>query len=168
MKCHNEHRIIISGGGTGGHIFPAISIANAIRIQDPGAGILFVGALGRMEMEKVPEAGYEIVGLPIAGLQRDMSWKGIKANLMLPLQLIRSIREARKIIREFRPTVAVGVGGYASGPLLWVARKKASLTYFRNKTVMPEKRIRYWLQGHHASVWLIRVWKSSFLLQRLF
>lgn len=124
MKCHNEHRIIISGGGTGGHIFPAISIANAIRIQDPGAGILFVGALGRMEMEKVPEAGYEIVGLPIAGLQRDMSWKGIKANLMLPLQLIRSIREARKIIREFRPTVAVGVGGYASGPLLWVARKK--------------------------------------------
>lgn len=124
MKRQGNHKIIISGGGTGGHIFPAISIANAIRMKDPGAGILFVGALGRMEMEKVPEAGYKIAGLPIAGLHRNFSWQGIKANLMLPFRLVKSVTEAGRIIRDFHPTAAVGVGGYASGPLLWVARKK--------------------------------------------
>ncbi|HPJ82266.1 MAG TPA: undecaprenyldiphospho-muramoylpentapeptide beta-N-acetylglucosaminyltransferase [Bacteroidales bacterium] len=124
MKTGSNHRIIISGGGTGGHIFPAISIANAIRIKDPGVEILFVGALGRMEMEKVPAAGYKIIGLPIAGLRRDLSLRGIMANLMLPLRLAQSVNAAGRIIRDFGPTVAVGVGGYASGPLLWVAGKK--------------------------------------------
>ncbi|MDD4919798.1 MAG: undecaprenyldiphospho-muramoylpentapeptide beta-N-acetylglucosaminyltransferase [Bacteroidales bacterium] len=124
MKTGSKNRIIISGGGTGGHIFPAISIANAIRIKDPGVEVLFVGALGRMEMEKVPAAGYRIIGLPIAGLRRDLSLRGIIANLMLPVRLVESVTAAGRIIRDFRPTVAVGVGGYASGPLLWVAGKK--------------------------------------------
>lgn len=122
-------RIIISGGGTGGHIFPAISIANALKACCPDADILFVGALGRMEMEKVPAAGYRIVGLPIAGLQRSLSPRNIGSNLALPFKIVRSVCAARKIIRSFRPDVAVGVGGYASAPLLWAAGR-AGVPYF--------------------------------------
>lgn len=107
-------RIIISGGGTGGHIFPAIAIANALKRLAPDTAVLFVGANGKMEMEKVPAAGYEIIGLDIQGINRKSLWK----NLALPFKLYRSIRKARQIIRDFRPDVAVGVGGYASGPLL--------------------------------------------------
>ena len=110
-------RVIISGGGTGGHIFPAIAIANALKVIDPAVSILFVGANGRMEMEKVPAAGYEIIGLDIQGFQRKSLWK----NIFLPFKLLKSLLKARSIIREFRPDVAVGVGGYASGPLLWAA-----------------------------------------------
>jgi UDP-N-acetylglucosamine--N-acetylmuramyl-(pentapeptide) pyrophosphoryl-undecaprenol N-acetylglucosamine transferase len=110
-------RIIISGGGTGGHIFPAISIANALKEADPSCEILFVGAKGRMEMTRVPEAGYRIEGLPVAGLQRKFSL----ANLALPFKVLQSICMARGIIRKFKPDVAVGVGGYASAPLLWAA-----------------------------------------------
>lgn len=110
-------RIIISGGGTGGHIFPAIAIANALKRQAPDTVVLFVGANGKMEMEKVPAAGYEIVGLDIQGINRKALWK----NLTLPFKLYRSIRKARGIVRDFRPDVAVGVGGYASGPLLHAA-----------------------------------------------
>lgn len=124
MKRQSNHKIIISGGGTGGHIYPAVSIANAIKTQDPGADILFVGALGRMEMEKVPAAGYTIKGLPIAGLRRDLSLKSIRENLLLPFRLLDSIAAARKILDQYKPTVAVGVGGYASGPLLWAAGRK--------------------------------------------
>lgn len=110
-------RIIISGGGTGGHIFPAISIANALKEKDPTIEILFVGAIGKMEMERVPAAGYPIKGLPVAGLKRSLSI----SNLALPFKVIKSLRMAKKIIREFKPDVAVGVGGYASAPLLWCA-----------------------------------------------
>lgn len=117
-------RIIISGGGTGGHIFPAIAIANALKRLAPDSVILFVGANGRMEMEKVPAAGYEIVGLDIQGINRKSFWK----NLTLPFKLYRSIRKARQIIRDFQPDVAVGVGGYASGPLLHTAAR-AGLPY---------------------------------------
>lgn len=113
-------RIIISGGGTGGHIFPAIAIANALKKLDPATKILFVGAKGRMEMERVPAAGYEIVGLDIQGIQR----KSILKNLMLPFKLIGSILKSMRIIRDFRPDAAVGVGGYASGPLLYAASLK--------------------------------------------
>ncbi len=112
-------RVIISGGGTGGHIFPAISIANALKRIDPGTEILFVGAKGRMEMEKVPQAGYEIVGLDIAGFQR----KSLLKNLMLPFKILLSLSKAKSVIKEFKPDVAVGVGGYASGPLLHMAGK---------------------------------------------
>ena len=110
-------KIIISGGGTGGHIYPAIAIANALRTIDPTIKILFVGANGKMEMEKVPKAGYQIVGLPIVGIKRELSLQ----NLAFPLKLVRSLLKARAIIKDFAPDVAVGVGGFASGPLLMVA-----------------------------------------------
>jgi len=113
----NRPRIIISGGGTGGHIFPALSIANSLKEICPEAEILFVGAIGKMEMEKVPAAGYKIVGLPVAGLQRKLSLQ----NLILPFKVLQSLCKARKVIREFKPDVAVGVGGFASAPLLWSA-----------------------------------------------
>ena len=112
-------RIIISGGGTGGHIFPAVSIANKLRELNPDTEILFVGAEGRMEMEKVPAAGYKIIGLPIAGLQRKLTI----SNLALPFKLGKSMMMARKILKEFKPDIAVGVGGYASAPLLWTASR---------------------------------------------
>ncbi|MCL2726764.1 MAG: undecaprenyldiphospho-muramoylpentapeptide beta-N-acetylglucosaminyltransferase [Bacteroidales bacterium] len=112
-------KIIISGGGTGGHIFPAIAIANQIKEQYAQAEILFVGALGRMEMEKVPAAGYPIIGLPVAGLQRRAFFK----NLTLPGKVWKSLGHAKKIIKDFQPHVVVGVGGYASGPILWVATR---------------------------------------------
>lgn len=115
----HKYRIIISGGGTGGHIFPAVAIANAVKKLEPSAGILFVGAKGKMEMEKVPQAGYTIEGLWISGLQRN----DIKANLLFPFKVISSLMQARKIIKRFKPQVAVGVGGYASGPLLYMASR---------------------------------------------
>jgi len=114
MKEQQHKRVIISGGGTGGHIFPAISIANALRQADPEIKILFVGAEGKMEMEKVPAAGYEIVGLPVSGLIRSFSLK----NVSVISRLFRSLRMASGIIRDFCPDVVVGVGGYASGPVL--------------------------------------------------
>jgi len=109
-----ELRVIISGGGTGGHIFPAVSIANAIKALRPDAKILFVGAEGRMEMQRVPAAGYEIKGLPICGFDR----KNLLKNVVVLYKIWKSQRMAKKIIRDFRPMAAVGVGGYASGPTL--------------------------------------------------
>ena len=114
---YRKIRAIISGGGTGGHIFPALSIANKLKELNPETEILFVGADGRMEMERVPAAGYEIVGLPVAGLKRSLSL----SNLALPFKVIKSIRMAKKVIRSFKPDIAIGVGGYASAPLLWAA-----------------------------------------------
>lgn len=113
----NNLRIIISGGGTGGHIFPAVSIANALKEQHPDTEILFVGAEGRMEMQRVPAAGYKIIGLPVAGFDR----KHLLKNIGVLIKLVRSQLKARKIIRDFKPHAAVGVGGYASGPTLKVA-----------------------------------------------
>ncbi|MBC7744825.1 MAG: undecaprenyldiphospho-muramoylpentapeptide beta-N-acetylglucosaminyltransferase [Flavobacterium sp.] len=110
-------RVIISGGGTGGHIFPAVAIANALKRIAPETEILFVGAKGRMEMEKVPAAGYKIVGLDIQGFER----KSILKNILLPYKLVKSVLNARSIINAFKPDVAIGVGGYASGPLLLAA-----------------------------------------------
>lgn len=116
---NNTPRILVSGGGTGGHIFPALSIANAMKRRYPGAEILFVGALGRMEMERVPAAGYEIIGLPVAGFDRRRLWR----NFKVIAKLLRSMRIAKKVLRDFRPDIAVGVGGYASGPMLKAAQK---------------------------------------------
>jgi len=112
-------KYLISGGGTGGHIFPAVSIANALKSLDPEADILFVGALGRMEMERVPQAGYQIVGLPIRGFNRAQPWK----NISVLWDLMRSLIQARQIIRDFRPDVGVGVGGYASGAAMKMAAR---------------------------------------------
>jgi UDP-N-acetylglucosamine--N-acetylmuramyl-(pentapeptide) pyrophosphoryl-undecaprenol N-acetylglucosamine transferase len=114
-------RIIISGGGTGGHIFPAVAIANELRRRHPEAEILFVGANGRMEMTRVPEAGYKIVGLDISGLQRRLT----PQNLLFPVKVFRSVRKAGKLIEEFRPDAVVGVGGYASAPVLLAATSRA-------------------------------------------
>lgn len=112
-------RYLISGGGTGGHIFPAVSIANALRELDKEAEILFVGALGRMEMERVPAAGYDIIGLPVRGFNRAQPWK----NISVLWDLLKSMRQARQIVRDFHPNVGVGVGGYASGAAMKVAAK---------------------------------------------
>lgn len=117
---NNSPKIIISGGGTGGHIFPAIAIANALKRLAPTCSILFVGANGRMEMEKIPAAGYKIIGLNISGMQRG----SILKNLALPFKVMGSIQKSKQIIKNFKPDVVVGVGGFASGPLLYAAAQK--------------------------------------------
>lgn len=119
MTQYRKIKAIISGGGTGGHIFPALSIANKLKELNPETEILFVGADGRMEMEKVPAAGYRIIGLPVAGLQRKLTL----SNFALPFKVIKSVSMAKKVIREFQPDIAIGVGGYASAPLLWAATR---------------------------------------------
>ena len=128
-------KVVISGGGTGGHIFPAIAIANAIKKKLPNAQILFVGAIGRMEMEKVPAAGYEIVGLNIAGFQRG----SIAKNIGLPFKIVSSLWKARKILKDFKADVAVGVGGYASGPLLKMASSMTIPTIIQEQNSFPGK-----------------------------
>lgn len=116
----DNYRFIVSGGGTGGHIYPAIAIANELKLRFPDAEILFVGAKGRMEMEKVPQAGYKIEGLWISGIQRRLTLK----NLMFPLKLISSLIRSRSILNRFRPDVVIGTGGFASGPLVRMAAAK--------------------------------------------
>jgi len=130
MIDHKDNpRILISGGGTGGHIFPAVSIANAVKRRIPGSRILFVGAENRMEMERVPAAGYEIVGLPVAGIDRKRPWR----NFGVAVKLIRSMRKATKVLRDFKPDIAVGVGGYASGPMLKAAQRKGIPTLIQEQ-----------------------------------
>jgi UDP-N-acetylglucosamine--N-acetylmuramyl-(pentapeptide) pyrophosphoryl-undecaprenol N-acetylglucosamine transferase len=119
MSNDGKLKIMITGGGTGGHIFPAIAVADAIKRLRPDAGFLFVGANGKMEMERVPKAGYPIVGLNIAGFQRSMSLK----NLAFPFKLIASLRRARRIVTEYAPDVVIGTGGYASGPVMRAAQR---------------------------------------------
>ena len=118
-------KIIIAGGGTGGHIFPAIAIANALRLQDPGIEILFIGATGKMEMEKVPQAGYQIKGLDIAGFNR----QSVVKNISLPFKLIKSFLQVRKIINQFQPDAVIGVGGYSSFPVLRYAQSKGIASF---------------------------------------
>ncbi len=124
-----QYRIIISGGGTGGHIFPAISIANTFRNRFPEAEILFVGAEDRMEMEKVPAAGYRIIGLPVSGFDRAHVFNNIKVLR----RLIKSLKLAKRTIKEFKPDIAVGVGGYASGPTLWMAASEGIPTLIQEQ-----------------------------------
>ena len=130
---YRKLRIIISGGGTGGHIFPAISIAGKLKELCPESEILFVGAEGKMEMEKVPAAGYRIVGLPITGLQRQLNLRNLLNAVQVPFKVLASVRRARRIIREFRPDIAVGVGGYASAPLLLAAQKEGVPTLIQEQ-----------------------------------
>jgi UDP-N-acetylglucosamine--N-acetylmuramyl-(pentapeptide) pyrophosphoryl-undecaprenol N-acetylglucosamine transferase len=126
---NKSYKIVISGGGTGGHIYPAVSIANEIKTQFPDAEILFVGAEGKMEMEKVPKAGFDIVGLPIAGINRSNMF----ANISFPLKLAKSLIKAHKTVKLFKPDIAIGVGGYASGPTLLMAN------YQKVKTLLQEQ-----------------------------
>ncbi|MCT4699832.1 undecaprenyldiphospho-muramoylpentapeptide beta-N-acetylglucosaminyltransferase [Tenacibaculum haliotis] len=125
--------VIISGGGTGGHIYPAIAIANEIKVRYPDANILFVGAKDKMEMEKVPQAGYDIKGLWISGIQRKITAK----NLLFPVKLLSSLWNAHKIIRKFKPNVVIGTGGFASGPTLMVANKKGIPTVVQEQNSYP-------------------------------
>jgi len=112
--------ILLSGGGTGGHIYPAVAIANELKLRNPQSKFLFVGALGRMEMEKIPQLGYDIKGLNITGIRRSLSWQ----NLTFPFKLVQSLIKANKIIKNFKPNVVIGTGGFASGPTLYMANKK--------------------------------------------
>jgi UDP-N-acetylglucosamine--N-acetylmuramyl-(pentapeptide) pyrophosphoryl-undecaprenol N-acetylglucosamine transferase len=125
--------VILSGGGTGGHIFPAVAIANEIKKQRPDTEFLFVGAIGKMEMEKVPAAGYKIVGLNIAGLQRKL----MLANLSFPFKVISSVLKAKKILKDFKPDIVIGTGGYASGPMLRAASSKEIPTLIHESNSYP-------------------------------
>ena len=127
------YRVIIAGGGTGGHVFPAIAIGRAIKEKHPDARILFTGAKGRMEMEKVPEAGFHIIGLNISGLQRRLTWK----NLLVPFRLIDSLSRARNIVKRFKPDVVIGVGGYASAPLVRAAHRQRIPTLIQEQNSYP-------------------------------
>ncbi len=133
MKDSKTYKIILSGGGTGGHIYPAIAIANELKSRYPKAEFLFVGASDRMEMEKVPQAGYSIEGLWISGLQRKLTLK----NLMFPFKLMSSILKSRKIIKTFKPHVAIGTGGFASGPLIKVASSKGIPSLIQEQNSYP-------------------------------
>ncbi|MEM9417011.1 MAG: undecaprenyldiphospho-muramoylpentapeptide beta-N-acetylglucosaminyltransferase [Bacteroidota bacterium] len=126
-------KVILSGGGTGGHIYPAIAIAQTFQQQYPASSLLFVGARGKMEMKKVPEAGYSIVGLNIAGFQRRQLWR----NFSLPFKLMDSLRQARSILQSFRPDVVIGTGGYASAPLLYMAAQRNIPTLIQEQNAMP-------------------------------
>jgi len=128
-----EYRIILSGGGTGGHIYPAIAIANELSLRYPDAKFLFVGAKDRMEMDKVPQAGYQIEGLWISGIQRKLTLK----NLSFPFKLISSLYKSRKIIKRFKPDVVIGTGGFASGPLLQVATSKKIPSLIQEQNSFP-------------------------------
>lgn len=129
----SKYKIILSGGGTGGHIYPAIAIANELKFRFPSAEFLFVGAKDRMEMEKVPEAGYNIQGLWISGIQRKLTLK----NLMFPFKLISSLLKANKILKIFKPDVAIGTGGFASGPLLQMASLKGIPSLIQEQNSYP-------------------------------
>ncbi len=133
MAKNRAYHIILSGGGTGGHIYPAIAIANELKRRYPNAKFLFVGAKNRMEMEKVPQAGYEIKGLWISGIQRRLTLK----NLMFPFKIISSLLSARRIIRSFKPDVAIGTGGFASGPLLYMAASNNIPTLIQEQNSYP-------------------------------
>lgn len=128
-NSNQQLNVLVSGGGTGGHIFPALSIANEVRRRHPQANILFVGAEGRMEMEKVPAAGYKIIGLPVSGFDRKRPWRNIKVLA----RLLKSMNMARGILKDFKPDIAIGVGGYASGPMLKEAQKQGIPTLLQEQ-----------------------------------
>ena len=128
-----SYNIMLSGGGTGGHIYPAVSIANELKLRYPDSKFLFVGSKDRMEMEKVPQAGYEIEGLWISGIQRKLTID----NLSFPLKLISSLLKSRKLIKQFKPDVVIGTGGFASGPLLYVASKQGIPTLIQEQNSYP-------------------------------
>jgi UDP-N-acetylglucosamine--N-acetylmuramyl-(pentapeptide) pyrophosphoryl-undecaprenol N-acetylglucosamine transferase len=150
--------IILSGGGTGGHIYPAISIANELKLTHPNARFLFVGAKNKMEMQKVPLAGYKIEGLWISGLQRKLTL----ANLAFPFKLISSLWKAFKILNKFKPNIVIGTGGYASGPLLYMANLKGIRTVIQEQNSFPVSPTNFWQARHVRSVLPMMVLKNIF------
>ena len=150
-------RVIVSGGGTGGHIYPAVAVAEALRRRfGEEVEILFVGAEGKMEMEKVPAVGYRIVGLPVAGLQRRFDLK----NLAVPFKVFKSIRKARRTIRDFGADVVVGFGGYASGPVLWAAQRMGIPPVIQEQTPMRESPTSCWPSVPARSACRMRGWNA--------
>lgn len=133
MKTDKTYKFLLSGGGTGGHIYPALAIANELKHRLPNSEFLFVGALGKMEMEKVPKAGFEIIGLPIIGLSRSLSLNTLK----FPFKLIQSLFKAKKIVKKFQPDVVIGTGGFASGPTLMAAQGKGKVTVVQEQNSLP-------------------------------
>ncbi|MCL2246106.1 MAG: undecaprenyldiphospho-muramoylpentapeptide beta-N-acetylglucosaminyltransferase [Lentimicrobiaceae bacterium] len=144
-------RFVISGGGTGGHIFPALAIAHQLKKEISEAEILFIGANGKMEMTRVPEAGFNIVGLDVFGIRRDMSWSGIKSNVKLPFVLLKTMRKARQTMLKFKPDVVIGVGGYASGPALRAAQALKIPTVIQEQNSYPGKTNK-WLSEKVAKI----------------
>ncbi len=130
-------RIMLTGGGTGGHVFPAIAIADAIKQQRPDTQFLFVGAESKMEMERVPQSGYEIIGLSIVGFQRGLSWTSLKRNLKFPFKLYQSTQKAKRIVKDFVPDIVIGTGGYASGPVMRVAQQLGVPTLIQEQNSFP-------------------------------
>lgn len=150
-------RIILSGGGTGGHIYPAVAVAEALgRHYGANAELLFVGAEGKMEMEKVPALGYRIVGLPIAGMQRRLELR----NLAVPFKAVLSVLRARRIIRDFGADVVVGFGGYASGPVLWTAQRMGVPTIIQEQNSYAGVTNKILARGAAASAWPMRGWNG--------
>ena len=154
------YRLIISGGGTGGHVYPAIAIANSFTERFKDAEVLFVGAQGKMEMQKVPEAGYKIEGLWISGLQRRLTLD----NLSFPLKVISSLRRSRQIVKRFKPDAVVGVGGYASGPLLKSATRKNIPAVLQEQNSYAGLTNKILAKRLQEFVSLIRIWINSSLL----
>src|SRR5690554_3630209 len=147
-------KFIISGGGTGGHIYPAIAIANEIKAQVPEAEILFVGAQDKMEMQKVPAAGYDIKGLWISGIQRKITFD----NALFPIKFLSSLMKSRKIINEFKPDVVIGTGGFASGAVVKVAQNMNIPTVIQEQNSYPVLPIKCWHQKQQRFAWLMMVW----------
>ncbi|MEZ4920182.1 MAG: undecaprenyldiphospho-muramoylpentapeptide beta-N-acetylglucosaminyltransferase [Saprospiraceae bacterium] len=137
MSTSKNIKILLTGGGTGGHVFPAIAIADAIKQLQPEAEFMFVGAQGKMEMERVPQAGYAIEGLPVAGFQRGFSLRSLQRNLSFPFKLFSSLWKARQILRMFQPDVVVGTGGYASGPVMRMAQQMGIPTVIQEQNSLP-------------------------------
>lgn len=157
-------RIIVSGGGTGGHIFPAVSIANAIKELYPDTEILFIGAEGRMEMQRVPAAGYKIIGLPVAGFDR----KHLLKNISVLIKLFRSQLMARKIIKDFNPHAAVGVGGYASGPTLKMAGMMGIPTLIQEQNSYAGVTNKLLAQKLKRFAWHTKEWNGSLIKTKSF
>lgn len=137
MGNDKQLRILLTGGGTGGHVFPAIAIADAIKAMRPDAAFLFVGAQGKMEMERVPQAGYLIEGLNVAGFQRGISWTSVRRNISFPFKLLSSSLKAKRIVRRFQPDVVIGTGGYASGPVMRAAQSLGIPTLIQEQNSYP-------------------------------
>ena len=152
----------MSGGGTGGHIFPAVAIAQEIKKRFPDAEFLFIGANGKMEMEKVPQAGFKIIGLNIAGFDRGNLLK----NIGLPFKLISSLIKAKKVIKEFKPDFAVGTGGFASGPALFIAAKMGIPTFIQEQNSLPGKTNIFNGKKQKLFSLPIQKWKSFFRIQK--
>lgn len=159
MSVNQHMKFIIAGGGTGGHIFPAVAIGHALKSLHPSCELLFVGAKGKMEMEKVPKEGFKIVGLDIVGFNRSSLLK----NLALPFKLVKSFLQARSILKSFKPNAVIGVGGYASFPVLYMAQKLGIPTLLQEQNLLQAKAIKCLVKMPSLCVLPMTEWRNFFL-----